>query len=470
MQEKGFEADFSAEVLEQAEKAHETVFADENADDLRKLLWFSIDNDDSKDLDQLSCAERDASGRILLRVAVADVDHHVPKDSPVDLRARTNTTSIYTPPEVFPMLPRRLSEDLTSLNENEDRLATVVEMTIGGDGEVVESNVRRAWVHNHAKLAYDAVAAWLDGEGEAPAKVAESKALADSIKLHDEVADAMRDRRHRYGALDLDTIEARAQMSGGKVTDITIQKKNQARQIIEDLMIAANGVTARFLADRGFSTLRRVVRSPERWERIRDVATASGFTLPGEPDSAALEQFLVTMRKKDPLRFPDLSLTIVKLMGSGEYEVEVPGVEGPGHFGLAVRDYTHSTAPNRRYPDLITQRSVKAALRGEPNPYGNEELDELAAHCSEREDAANKVERKMRKSAAALYLSDDIGQTFEGLITGASEKGTWVRIFRPPAEGRIMRGEKGLDVGDRVKVKLVRTNVERGFIDFERAR
>lgn len=468
LHEAGFEAGFSAEVLAEAEQAEETRFGEENAEDLRNLLWFSIDNDDSKDLDQLSCAERDASGRVLLRVAVADVDHHVRKGSAADQRAQKNTTSIYTPPAVFPMLPRRFSEDLTSLNENEDRLAVVAEMTLDSEGEIVESRLVRAWVHNHSKLAYDSVAAWLDGESDPPPQVAASKELAESIRIHDDLTDKMRERRHRFGALDLETIEARASMSGGKVLELKAQKKNQARQIIEDVMIAVNGVSARFLAEHGFPTLRRVVRSPDRWNRIRDVASEHGSTLPPEPDSRALEEFLVMMRKKDPIRFPDLSLTIVKLMGGGEYTVEVPGVEGEGHFGLAIRDYTHSTAPNRRYPDLITQRMLKSAIAGKPNPYSTEELTELAQHCSDREDDANKVERKVRKAAAALYLSDDVGKTFEGIVTGASAKGTWVRIFTPPVEGRIVRGEKNLDVGDRVKVRLARTDVERGFIDFER--
>lgn len=467
LRERGFSTDFEAPVEDEAKAARETRFDDEPAEDLRSLLWFSIDNDDSRDLDQLSCAER-AQPHILLRVAIADVDHAVPKDSASDRRARTNTTSIYTPPAVFPMLHPRFSTDLTSLNENEDRLALVAEMTIGGDGEVVSSTLGRAWVRNHAKLAYDAVAAWIDGSGPMPPKVAADDALAASIRLHNEVADAMRLRRQRFGALDLETIEPRAAFENGRVTAIQVQKKNEARMIIEDLMIAANGVTARFLEERGFATIRRVVRSPERWEKIRALAEEKGHALPAAPDSHALEQFLVAMRREDPLRFPDLSLSVVKLMGSGEYAVEAPGSKSDGHFGLAVRDYTHSTAPNRRYPDLITQRIVKAALAKREAPYTIEELEELAAHCSDREDEANKVERIVRKAAAAMFLSDDIGKKFDGIVTGASSKGTWVRIFQPPAEGKVVRGAEGLDVGDRVRVRLVRTDPHRGFIDFER--
>jgi VacB/RNase II family 3'-5' exoribonuclease len=466
LKERGFSIDFEAPVEREAKAARETTFEQEPADDLRSLLWFSIDNDDSRDLDQLSCAERDGSN-ILLRVAVADVDHPLPKDSESDRRARNNTTSIYTPPAVFPMIHPRFSTDLTSLNEAEDRLAIVAEMTIGGDGEIVASTLRRAWVHNHAKLAYDSVAAWLDGSSAMPPKVAASEALAESLRLHNEVADSMRVRRQRFGALDLETIEPRAAFENGRVTAIQVQKKNEARMIIEDLMIAANGVTAAFLEQRGFATIRRIVRSPERWEKIRSLAEEKGHALPSAPDSHALEQFLVAMRKQDPLRFPDLSLSIVKLMGSGEYAVEIPGTKSEGHFGLAVRDYTHSTAPNRRYPDLITQRIVKAALANRPSPYSVDELEELAAHCSDREDEANKVERIVRKAAAAMYLSDDVGKKFDGIVTGASSKGTWVRIFAPPAEGKVVRGAGGLDVGDRVRVRLVRTDPYRGFIDFE---
>ena len=305
----------------------------------------------------------------------------------------------------------------------------------------------------------------------APALVAALAAipgLEENLRWQDAAAQQLREVRHVQGALDLETIEARAVFVGDEIAGLEQQQKNRARQLIEDLMIAANAVTARFLDRHNLPSLRRVLRSPERWDRIVAVAREAGETLPATPDAAALETFLRRRKQADPLRFPDLSLTIVKLMGSGEYAVDLPGAEPAGHFGLAVRDYTHSTAPNRRYPDVITQRLVKAALADLPSPYSVAELQALAAHCTEQEDDATKIERQVRKSAAALLLEDRIGQTFEGIVTGASEKGTWVRILAPPVEGKVNQGAKGLDVGDRVKVKLTGTDVERGFIDFAR--
>ena len=435
--------------------------------DLSDLLWCSIDNDDSRDLDQLTVAEELEDGAVRVLVAVADVDSRVPKGSPVDAHARHNTTSVYASCCIFPMLPERLSTDLTSLNPDEYRLAVVVEMVVR-DGAVERSSVRRARVRNHAKLAYNAVAAWLDGEGPLPPAAAAVPGLDANLRLQDRVAHDLRVERHERGALDLQTIEARPVFHGEDVTDLHAEMPNRAKQLIEDFMIAANGATARFLASRGIAALRRVVRSPERWQRIVEVAAEHGETLPPEPDARALQAFLRKRKKADPERFPDLSLVIVKLMGAGEYAVEVPGREGSGHFGLAVRDYTHSTAPNRRYPDLVTQRLLRATLAGEPPPYAAGELAELALHCTRQEDAANKVERQVRKSSAALLLESRIGARFDAIVTGASEKGTWVRVFHPPVEGKLERGFQGLRVGDKLRVELVSTNVERGFIDFVR--
>jgi len=366
------------------------------------------------------------------------------------------------------MLPEKLSTDLTSLGEDEERLAIIVEMTIATDGGLTGSDVYRARVVNHAKLAYDSVAAWLDGKAPAPGRVATVPSVDAQLRVQDHVAQMLRTVRHQHGALSLETIEPRAVFEGEMLADLRLEEKNRAKELIEDLMVAANGVTARYLTARGLPSLRRVLRSPERWERIVDLAAKDSERLPATPDAAALETFLARRRQADPLRFPDLSLAIVKLMGRGEYEVERPGRMVEGHFGLAVHDYTHSTAPNRRFPDLITQRLLKAAITNRPIPYSNDELQVLAHHCTEQEDNANKVERQVRKSAAALLLEPRIGQEFDGIITGTSDKGTWIRILQPPAEGLVARGAQGLDVGDRVRVELIATNVERGFIDFAR--
>jgi exoribonuclease-2 len=468
MVERGLEPDFGADVIQQVNALHGPAREqDPDLRDMREVAWCSIDNDDSRDLDQLTWAEKTKDGTRIY-IAVADVDALVKKDSPVDRHARQNTTSVYTAAKIFPMLPEKLSTDLTSLNEGEDRIAMVIEMTVGEDGQSSQGAVYRALVHNQAKLAYNRVAAWLDGEQDAPEKVKTVPGLEETLRLQDKTADAMRELRHEHGALDLDTIEAKAVIRDGQVVDLQREHRNNARLLIEDFMIAANGVTARYLASKGFASIRRVVRSPERWDRIEKIASDLGDRLPPDPDAKALEEFLRRRKKIDPMRFPDLSLAIVKAMGAGEYVVEAPGAEPIGHFGLAVKDYAHSTAPNRRYPDLITHRLVKAALAGKKSPYGGDELTQLAEHCTQQEDAANKVERQVRKSAAACVLEKRVGERFDGLVTGASAKGTWVRIFHPPVEGKLVHGEKGLDIGDRVHVKLVDVNVERGFIDFVR--
>jgi exoribonuclease-2 len=386
----------------------------------------------------------------------------------LDDHARQNTTSVYTVAETFPMLPEKLSTDLTSLNFESDRLAIVIEMIIAGDGSLQSSDIYEATVRNRAKLAYNSVAAWLDGNGPMPQGIGAVKGLDENIRLQDSVAQKLKSLRHLNGALDLETIEARPVFDGDELKDMEAEKKNRAEEIIEDFMIAANGITARYLAAKKVTSLRRVVRIPKRWDRIIELAAERGTTLPTEPDSKALEQFLVSAKAADPLRFPDLSLSVVKLMGAGEYVVELPGSSVAGHFGLAVKDYSHSTAPNRRFPDLITQRLLKAAMAGRSQPYENDELESLAKHCTEEEDAATKVERQVTKSAAAMLLESRIGEQFDAIVTGASDKGTWVRLLHPPVEGRLESGFEGMDVGHELRVQLLRTDVERGYIDFKK--
>jgi VacB/RNase II family 3'-5' exoribonuclease len=471
MLQRGLLPEFSSAALAEASAITRTAKeTSPSIRDLRGLLWASIDNDDSRDLDQLSVAEPVGSGAVKILVAIADVDASVPTGCAIDGHARTNTTSVYTAAEIFPMLPEKLSTDLTSLGEDQERLAIVVELTAGGDGAVTQSDVYRAVVLNHAKLAYDSVAAWLEGRAPAPPRVSAVPGLDEQLRIQDEVAQRMKRLRAQHGALDLETVEARPVFDDGVLTALRTDEKNRAKALIEDFMIAANGVTARYLDQKGFPSFRRVLRAPERWARIVELAAAVGEHLPPEPSAVALEAFLTRRRLSDPARFPDVSLSVVKLLGSGEYAVGLPGEQAAGHFGLAVQDYTHSTAPNRRFPDLLTQRLLKAALAGRPPPYENGELTALAKHCTEQEGNAAKVERQVLKSAAALLLARRIGERFDAIVTGASDKGTWVRIFLPPVEGKVVRGFEGLDVGDRLRVELAHTDVERGFIDFVRAR
>ncbi|HLX60192.1 MAG TPA: RNB domain-containing ribonuclease [Planctomycetota bacterium] len=466
---RGLVPDFSLAELAETNALHTPAPASGAMRDMRALLWCSIDNDTSRDLDQLSASETLPNGAVKIFVAIADVDALVHRGDALDKHAQLNTTSVYTPAVIFPMLPEKLSTDLTSLGENADRVSIVVEMTVNGDGSLADSDVYQALVRNRAKLAYNSVAAWLRGETPPPAPVAAVPGMDEQIRVQDRVAQQLKSVRHERGALSLETIEASAVFSGDRISDLRVEEKNRAKELIEDFMIAANGVTAEFLKAKGLASFRRIVRSPERWQRIVDVAAKLGEKLPGQPDAAALEAFLEKRKQADPLRFPDLSLTIVKLMGKGEYVVDLPGDEVPGHFGLAVRAYTHSTAPNRRYPDLLTQRLIKCALAGAPPVYGGDELRKLAEHCTAQEDAASKVERQVRKSAAALLLEHSIGQQFDAIVTGVTDKGTWVRAIKPPVEGRLERGYQGLDVGERVRVKLDSVDVERGFIDFSRA-
>lgn len=468
MFERGLEPDFPPAALREA-VALKAAALPASAPDERARLWCSIDNDDSRDLDQLSVAERAPSDRIRVHVAVADVQAVVGRDTAIDRHARANTTSVYTPAHVFPMLPERLSTDLSSLGADTDRAAFVISFSVAPDGTLEAPGVRCALVRNHAKLAYRGVGQWLETGGTAPKPLAAVPGLDGLLRLQDLAAQRLKSRRHEHGALDLETLEAQPIFRDGRVVDVRCEPKNRAESLIEDFMIAANGVAARFLADRGLAGLRRVVRSPERWDRLVVLARGLGESLPPQPDGPALSRFLTRRRAVDPLRFPDLSLTVVKLLGRGEYVRYRPGDAETGHFGLAVREYVHSTAPNRRYPDLVTQRLVAAALDGRPSPYSDADLDGLAAHCTTQEEAAEKVERRLRKSAAAQLLAPRIGDRFDALVTGASDKGTWVRTLAPAVEGRLMSGSHGLDVGDPVRVRLTGVNETKGFIDFVRA-
>jgi len=470
MLDRGLWPDYDPAVLAQVAAMSDAPTELDNLADLRSLPWCSIDNDDSLDLDQLTVAESLRDGMVRIRVAIADVDSLVSKDSPVDQHAAHNTTSVYPPGRVFAMLPERLSTDLTSLNPGVDRLAMVVEFDVDSHGTIQNARNYGARVRNHAKLAYNALGAWLAGEGPAPAAMLGVPGLADNIRLQDEVAQRLREVRHSQGALQLQTIEGQVQFRGDQVAGLAVRRPNRATQLIEDFMIAANGVTARYLAAHGSPSIRRVVRTPKRWDRIVELAAERNYVLTTTPDPGALDAFLQEQREADPVSFPDLSLAVIKLLGSGEYVAVMPGESAPGHFGLAVRDYAHSTAPNRRFSDLITQRLLKAVLAGEPPPYTPDELTRLADQCTVQEDVATKVERLVFKSAAALLLQSRIGERFEAIVTGAAEKGTWVRLLDLPVEGKLVRGFKGVDVGDRIAVSLLSVNIQRGFIDFGRAK
>ena len=470
MIDRGFRPDFEPEVEAQVAALRRTpdLATPAGMRDLRSLLWSSIDEVESRDLDQIELAEALPGGDTRVRVAIADVDSLVPAGSAVDAHAGWNTTSVYTGVAIFPMLPEDLSTDLTSLGEGVDRRAMVIDLVVGANGSTKGHEVYPALVHNHAKLDYDAVGAWLEEQGPAPPKVAASPELAAQLRVQDAAAQVLRERRYERGALPLETIEARPEMDGEAVKGLVVKPKNRARQLIEDFMVAANVSMAAFLEEHHSPWIGRVVRIPQRWGRIVELAQQLGDELPLEPSARALAEFLDRQHAKDPLRFPDLSLSVVKLLGSGDYVLQKPGQANEGHFGLAVDDYTHSTAPNRRYADLVTQRLLKGVLAGGGPPYDDSALSAIALRCTEREDEANRVERQVRKQAAAVLLADRVGASFDALVTGASPKGTWVRILRPPVEGRVMRGEEGLDVGDKVRVRLIGTDPVRGFIDFAR--
>ena len=469
---EGFTPDFPPEAQRQvaALRAHAAAPVLSSAvRDLRGLLWSSIDNDTSRDLDQIEMAERLANGAIRIRIGIADVDSDVPKGSPIDTHAAANCTTVYTGVKNFPMLPDDLSTDLTSLNEHADRLSVVVELTVAADGTAQDGTAYCAVTRNAAQLAYSSVGPWLEGKGAAPAKVAASQDLQAQLRLQDEAAQNLRAQRHRLGALDLDRSETEAVLTDGKVTGIQPRFRNRASQLIEDFMVAANGVIARLLRDNRISSIRRVVKTPERWDRIVELAARTGDSLPADPDSGALNTYLMKRRAEDPVHYADVSLAVVKLMGPGLYVVERPGDTAVGHFALAVHDYTHSTAPNRRFADLVTQRLVKAVLAKQTSPYGDAELGGVCRNCTLREDAERKVERAMSKRIAAVAMHDRIGEVFPAVVTGVTPKGVFVRALSPAVEGRLMRGEQGLDVGDQIRVKLLNTDPARGFIDFGRA-
>ena len=470
MIDRGFQPDFSAVAMAELDRITGPVERDDQSvRDLRDLLWASIDNDASLDLDQLSVCEKLPGGAVKILVAVADVDATVKTGSAIDQHAEQNSTSVYTPAEIFPMLPEKLSTDLTSLADQRERLALIVETIVAPGGSIDASDIYRAKVCNRAKLAYDSVAAWLEGDAPAPEPVVRVRGMDDQIRTQNAVAQRLQQLRHERGAIVLQTIEAQAVFHADMVIDLQLEKLNRARQLIEDLMIAANGVAGRYLEQKHFPSFRRIVRTPENWPRIVEVASELGESLPAEPDSKALQTFLVERAKADPLRFPDLSLVIIKLLGKGEYVVEHPGERPVGHFGLAVKDYTHSTAPNRRFPDLVMQRLLKAAMAGQRAAYDDGRLQALASHCRQKENDANKIERQVRKCAAALLLQSRIGEQFDALVTAVADKGTWVRVLKPPIEGRLIRGLEGLKVGKEVRIKLVATDAEHGFIDFARA-
>lgn len=471
MLEHGFQPDFSAEA--ETELAHIQALPQATAPDardLRTLLWSSIDNDSSRDLDQIEWAEQLPDGRIRVLIGVADVDAHVAEGTRIDSHARSETTSVYTGVKVFPMLPAELSEGITSLNENEDRVALVIEYAVDAAGTVTDGKAYRALVRNQAQLAYPSVGAWLAGAASPPPKVAANHELAAQLQLQDAAAQRMLGGRFQHGALDLETIETRPVMLAEEAVEITRLDKNRATTLIEEFMVAANGVIARTFEQAGVASIRRIVRTPKRWDRIVEVAAGLGATLPAEPDSKALNDFLLTQKQKDPDHFPDLSLAVVKLMGPGEYVLVQPHEVSPGHFGLAVQDYTHSTAPNRRFPDMVTQRLMKAWLAKAPQPYSPGDLGAIAQRCTLMEDAARKVEREMQKRIAAVVLHPRIGQSFPAIVTGVNHYGTFVRTLDPHVEGMLVNaatpGVKALDVGDRVTVKLIATDPERGFIDF----
>ena len=466
----GFEPDFPPEVpqqLAQLKNHPPQIAASGNVRDLRDLLWSSIDNDTSRDLDQIEVAETLPNGNVKVMIGIADVDAFVPKNTPIDLHAARETTTVYTGLRIFPMLPEELSTGITSLLEGQDCLSVVIEFVVDSKGSLKSSDVYRAVVRNKAQLQYNSVGAWLEAKFTAPAKISASSELQAQLKLQDEVAQKLKNQRYQNGALNLQTDEFRPLVQNDQVIGMVSQQKNRATELIEDFMVAANGVVARLLEK--VSSIRRIVRTPERWDRIVQLAASHGEKLPAQPDSKALNDLLLRRKAVDPDHFADLSLAVIKLIGPGEYVLERPGEVAPGHFGLAVQDYTHSTAPNRRFADMVTQRVVKAMLAGQPNAYTDAELTAIAANCTQKEDAAKKVEREMSKRLAAVAMQHRIGEVFDAIVTGANNNGTFVRVLQPHLEGLLVQGAQGLDVGDRLRAKLVRTDVQKGYIDFARA-
>ena len=469
MQQRGFQPDFSPQVPQQLAdlKAHPPqIAAGGDIRDLRSLLWSTIDNDESRDLDQIEVAQAASNGDVKIMIGIADVDAFVPKQTAIDQHAARETTTVYAGVRNFPMLPEELSTGKTSLLENQDCLSMVVEFVVDSTGIVSSPALYRAVVRNKAQLQYNSTGAWLEGKAPAPPKIAASADLQAQLKLQDEVAQKLKGQRFQHGALSLQTDELQPLIVNYQVIDVVPQQKNRATELIEDFMIAANGVGARFLQN--VSSLRRIVRTPERWDRIVQLAATKGEKLPAQPDSKALNDFLLRRKAADPDHFADVSLAVVKLIGPGEYVLERPGEVAPGHFGLAVQDYTHSTAPNRRFVDMVTQRLIKALLAGQKNPYSDAELTAIAANCTLKENAAKKVERDMSKRLAAVAMQNHIGEVFDAIVTGVTDGGTFVRALQPHVDGLLAQGEQGLDVGDRLRAKLIRTDVQRGFVDFAR--
>lgn len=468
MLENGFEPEFSAAVFDQLNQISKKgePGPNDSVQDLRELLWSSIDNRSSRDLDQIEWAERLPNGDIRVLVGIADVDALVAKGSPIDVHAEQNTVTVYTETKIFPMLPEELSTDATSLNEGVDRLAIVTDMTIKENGDVPESTFFRALVHNHAKFSYEEIGEWLDENGEMPEELLRHPELKQQIELQREAAKRLQAYRRAKGALEFESIESSAVVEDGEVKGLISVNPNSARKLIENFMVAANVEMAEFLEANGSVSLRRVVKEPQRWEGIRRIASEFGENLPEIADQPALALFLEKRRKADPEHFPDLSLSIIKLIGSGEYVVERPGEDTGGHFGLAVRDYAHSTAPNRRFTDIVVQRLVKAVISKQPPPYTYEEMVSIAQHCNDQESAARKVERKMRKVVAASVMQRHVGEHFDAIVTGVTQSGTFARILRPPVDGRIEQGERGLQVGEKVNVRLISADPRTGFIDF----
>jgi exoribonuclease-2 len=468
MIDRGLLPDFPSAVEDELSKiTSPAINKTSQVKDLRNKLLCSIDNTESRDLDQLSYAEQMPENKVRVCVAIADVDALVAEQSQIDIHAGMNTTSVYTVATIFPMLPEKLSTDLTSLSFDTDRCAIVVEMVIGEDGSVEQSDVYSAIVHNRAKLAYDSVGSWLEGTGPIPSEISGVAGLADNIMLQDRVAQKMKELRYTHGALDFETIETIPVFDGETLSEMKVDKKNRAKDLIEDFMIASNGVTARFLNTKNFPSIRRVVHVPKQWDRIVELASEHGFNLPAAADSGSLSQYLKFFKQKDPQHFADMSLSVLKLLGPGEYTMESPGENSEGHFGLAVKDYAHSTAPNRRYPDLVTQRLLKSAIKDSPVPYQPEQLKQIATHCTQKEDDVKKIERLVEKAANAILLKSRIGEEFDAIVTGASSKGTWVRISHPNVEGKLVKGYKNLKVGQKLRVRLIQIFVEEGFIDFE---
>lgn len=473
MIEHGFEPDYPPEVKQEvAALEAKPPAVPASIADLRHLLWSSIDNDTSRDLDQIEYADTLPDGSTRVLIGIADVDAFVPKGSAIDKHAAVETVTVYAGVKNFSMLPDELSTGLTSLLEGQDRVCMVAEFTLDKDvcatpSCIAASKIYPALVNNKAQLAYNGVGAWLDGKAEAPKKVAASAELQAQLKLQDRIAKRLRLERVQHGALSLETVETHAIIQG-KSIDIEAQRQNSATDLIEDFMIAANGVVARMLQEKKRSAIRRIVRTPKRWDRIVAVADELGWKLPAEPDSKALDEFLIKRKQVDPDHFADLSLTVIKLLGPGEYVLERPDDPPQGHFGLAVEDYTHSTAPNRRYPDLIAQRLLKAMISGAPAPYTDDELTAIALNCTTKAAAERKVERDMQKRIAAVAMRQRIGQKFSAIVTGVTPGGTFVRTLAPPVDGMLVRGQHGVDVGDRLNVQLVRTDPQHGYIDFAR--